>query len=410
MAEITLIRHAESQANADRVFNGRRDGPLSEAGTLSLEPLSRRLRDQNWDVVITSPLERARQTAAAFTDDYEISPEFLEGDLGRWEGMSFDEVLSHHGGEFRKAIKSRDIPWGETGESLDDIARRVTQAADRLAERLGDNGKAAVVTHGGAIIGLLHRHLAGKKRRVHAFVGNTSMTRLTWLFGRPRLAVFNDQSHLDTDSSPVGRHLEAGDRVLALIRHGRTQANVERRWQGQGDWGLDDLGRRQADALAGWYGRHTAVFSSPLGRALQTAEYVALNGVTTVEDLKEVSMGDWEGLTSPEISEKWPGVLERIFGHGVDLKRGTSGESWGELTARFRNALDGLESPEGEPTVVVAHGGAIRSYIGSLTAVRDSHAESLFTPANTSVTHVAFTADGPLILDYAVAPHLETIS
>jgi broad specificity phosphatase PhoE len=60
--------------------------------------------------------------------------------------------------------------------------------------------------------------------------------------------------------------------------------------------------------------------------------------------------------------------------------------------------------------VVVAHGGAIRAYVGSLTSTTDSHAESLYTPKNTSVTHIAFTEDGPLILDYGVATHLETLS
>jgi broad specificity phosphatase PhoE len=59
---------------------------------------------------------------------------------------------------------------------------------------------------------------------------------------------------------------------------------------------------------------------------------------------------------------------------------------------------------------VVAHGGAIRAYVSSLTATNDSHSESLYTPGNTSVTHVAMTHDGPLLLDYAVAPHLEKLS
>ncbi len=198
------------------------------------------------------------------------------------------------------------------------------------------------------------------------------------------------------------------DRDQGLGR--RTQANVEGRWQGQGDWGLDDLGRQQAQALVDWYGRTSTVYSSPLGRARQTAAYVASNGVIEVDDLRELAMGEWEGLTSPEIAERWGDRMETIYRHGVDLKRGETGESWGELTARFRSAVHALETAPGEPTVVVAHGGAIRSYVSSLTALDDSNAESLFTPANTSVTHVAMTPDGPLLLDYAVAPHLESIT
>jgi broad specificity phosphatase PhoE len=80
------------------------------------------------------------------------------------------------------------------------------------------------------------------------------------------------------------------------------------------------------------------------------------------------------------------------------------------LAHRFRNAVHSLEPAQGEPTIVVAHGGAIRAYVSSLTATTDSHAESLYTPKNTAVTHIAFSEDGPLILDYGVATHLESLS
>jgi broad specificity phosphatase PhoE len=93
----------------------------------------------------------------------------------------------------------------------------------------------------------------------------------------------------------------------------------------------------------------------------------------------------------------------------VDLKRGSTGESFAELTSRVTSAIDTIEPASGEPTVVVAHGGAIRAYISSLTASTDTYAESLYTPRNTSVSHIALTDRGPLILDYGVAPHLETL-
>jgi broad specificity phosphatase PhoE len=221
--------------------------------------------------------------------------------------------------------------------------------------------------------------------------------------------MFNDTGHLGPRSKLVENHLGDDNPVIALIRHGRTQANVEMRWQGQGDWDLDELGRRQAKALGGWYGQLSTVYTSPLKRASSTAGYVAANGIVPVDDLKELSMGKWEGLTTNEIDERWPDVMERIYRHGVDLKRGETGESWGELTSRFANAVAELTPAKGEPTVVVAHGGAIRAYISSLTMNDDTHAESLWTPANTSVSHIAMTDRGPEILDYSVATHLESL-
>jgi probable phosphoglycerate mutase len=410
MTEITLIRHAESQANLDGIWNGQVDGPLSDAGEASLDAIGKRLHEREFDVVVSSPLERARRTAAAFSSDYEVWDNLVELDIGRWEGMSRDQILSDHGEYLRSAITGRKLPMGETGESLTDLHRRATGAIDALAADLGDDGRAAVVTHGGFIQEVLLRHLAGRGRRIHTFAGNTSLTRLIWSWDRPRLAGFNDLAHFGPSPTAVTEHLEKGEPVLALIRHGQTRANTEGRWQGQGDWGLDETGHRQARALRDWYGAFPTVYASPLGRATSTAEYLASEEVVRVEGLKELDMGRWEGLTSDEIYECWPELMGTIYREGVDLRRGETGESWGELTGRIRATLHGLAPANGGQTVVVAHGGAIRSYISSLTHTRDSHSESLYTPANTAVTHVALTDNGPLLLDYAVSAHLEGLS
>jgi probable phosphoglycerate mutase len=407
--EIVFVRHAESQANHDGYWNGRTDGALSVTGEASLQSLGQRLSTQVFDRVVSSPLERTRLTAASFADDVEINDEFIEIDLGEWEGRQFSEIQAEDGDELKRAIESRTIPMGRTGESIESAGRRALAAVDQLFEQLEDGQRAAVVTHGGFLQSVLHRHMAGHGRRAHAFTQNTAITRVIWQFGTPRLAGFNDVSHLGPRSLLVQGYVDAGTPVYALMRHGRTQANVEGRWQGQGDWDLDDLGRRQAEALGDWYGRWSTVYSSPLKRASATAAQVASNGVVEIGDLKELNMGKWEGMTTPEIIDRWPGMMEMIYTDGVDLKRGETGESWGELTQRFSNAVRSLGIASSEPTVVVAHGGAIRAFVSSLTKTNDSHSESLHTPANTSVSHVAMTDDGPEILDYSVAPHLESL-
>lgn len=409
MREIVFVRHAESQANRDGVWNGRTDGPLSDEGRRTLGPLADRLADRTFDRVISSPLERTRATARAFADDVEIDDRFIEIDLGIWEGRRLEEIQAEHPQELEKAIRDRDVPMGRTGETLNQAGRRAIDAVDSLADSLEDGQTAAVVTHGGFLQAVLHRHLTGGRRRVHAFTLNTGITRIVFQFGKPRLAVFNDVGHLGPHSELVKSHLDQGNPVMALIRHGRTKANVERIWQGHGDWDLDDVGQVQAEALGDWYGPRRTVYASPLKRAMTTAAQVARNGVTPVEELKEIRMGRWEGLTFEEITERWPGVMETIYRDGVDLKRGETGESWGELTARFSSAIAGLKLDESEQTAIVAHGGAIRSYISSLTKTEDTYSESLATPDNTSVTHVAITGRGPEILDYSVAAHLENL-
>lgn len=406
--EIVFVRHAESQANLDGIWNGRTDGDLSPAGGASLEALGQRLARWDFDAVFSSPLKRAIKTAEAFADEVIVDDDFTEIDLGRWEGMAFTDVQSLHGDKLEQAIRTRTLAMGETGESLAQAAERALGAVDRLFERMGENERVAVVTHGGFLQPVLSRHLAGGGRRVHAFTSNTGITRIIHQYGRPRLASFNDTGHFGPFVPLVEAHVKAGDPVLALIRHGRTRANVERRWQGRGDWDLDEVGKRQAELLGKWYGRHPTVYSSPLRRAQSTAEQVASNGVIPIDDLMEMHMGDWEGLTTEEISDHWPQDVETIYLKGEDLPRGGTGETWSQLTIRVAGAISELQhSPDGI-TVVVAHGGAIRSYVSSLTETGDTHSESLYTPPNTSVTHIAMTERGPEILEFAVAAHLES--
>jgi broad specificity phosphatase PhoE len=407
--EIVFIRHAESQANVDGVWNGKSDGPLSETGEASLEVLGHRLSTWGFDAVISSPLSRAVDTAKAFTEEVHIEEDFIEVDLGRWEGLHFSEVQERHGEELRRAIANRTIPMGETGESLEQAGKRAVRAVDGLFEEMSEGARVAVVTHGGFMQAVLHRHLAGESHRAHSFTSNTGITRIIQQFGRPRLASFNDTGHFGPLPSAVRQHLDKGDHVIVFVRHGQTRANVERRWQGRGDWDLDEVGLRQAESLSEWYGRHSTVYTSPLKRATSTAKYVARNGVVPVDGLMEINMGEWEGLTTEEIVERWPEVMETIYRHRVDLPRGVTGESWADLTERMVHTVEGLTLSNEGPTVVVAHGGAIRSYISSLTKTDDRFSESLYTPSNTSVTHLALTERGPEILDYAVATHLESI-
>jgi broad specificity phosphatase PhoE len=406
--EIVFIRHAESQSNLDGVWNGQTDGPLSEHGKSTLDVLGRRLSSWHFDAVISSPLTRTLQTARAFSDDVHTDHAFIEINLGRWEGLHLSEVQEKHGAELRNALTDRTIPMGETGESLQQASDRALGAVDRLFEEMADGERVAVVTHGGFMQSVLHRHMAGHGRRAHAFTANTGITRIVQQFGRPRLASFNDTGHFGPVSKTVTEHLDSGEKVISLVRHGQTRANVEGRWQGRGDWDLDDVGMKQAEALGEWYGRHRTVYTSPLRRAASTADRVALNGVVPIDGLMEINMGSWEGLTTTEILERWPDDMETIYRRGVDLPRGGTGESWAQLTERMVETVGSLDLDD-DRTLVVAHGGAIRSYVSSLTKTDDSFSQSLFTPPNTSLSHVALTDRGPEILDYAVATHLETI-
>ena len=114
----------------------------------------------------------------------------------------------------------------------------------------------------------------------------------------------NDNLDDAIDPSPV--HSE-----LWLIRHGESTGNRDRLLQGQEDLPLTDLGHEQARKLAGRLGRvvFDALYSSDLARALQTAVTLgeALHlGAELDARLREIDVGSWSGLSSAQISERFP--------------------------------------------------------------------------------------------------------
>jgi broad specificity phosphatase PhoE len=152
--------------------------------------------------------------------------------------------------------------------------------------------------------------------------------------------------------------------TLYLARHGESDWNVERRWQGNADRPLTDLGRRQAGQLAERLASTPldAVYSSDLRRARETAEAVARRQgleVRTLAALREVDVGSWSGLTREEVEERFPAAFAtwREGGHGWE-----GGEAYEDMAERVVTAvLEIAGSHPGGSVLVVAHGGPIRA-------------------------------------------------
>ena len=277
--------------------------------------------------------------------------------------------------------------------------------------RLSDGERALVITHGGIIEQLVRMHW-GIDAPTAPFAGplNTSLTSFRQVYGKLRLATYNDTSHLGFVNDWTAERLQDGHPLVTLVRHGETDANVQGRVQGQTDWGLNDQGRTQAGALASWYGRQDHVFASPMGRASETAAAIAANGVTEVPEFAELHFGSWEGLTFDEVrtEPEHAELAHRIFVGGEDLPRGGDGETWAELTSRMRHGIESVMAGNStSPVTIVSHGGAIRAYVLGNMGVGWPDALDTVVPANTAVTRVVITPQGPVLADYAVAAHLE---
>ncbi|MCA1440588.1 histidine phosphatase family protein [Ensifer sp. IC4062] len=158
--------------------------------------------------------------------------------------------------------------------------------------------------------------------------------------------------------------------LVYMVRHGQTDWNAESRLQGQKDIPLNETGRRQATgngvALAEILGREANNFdfvASPLGRTRETMERLrhamGLDPLSyRIDDrLKEVSFGDWEGYTLPELKRQVPQrIAERRVAKWDFIPPGQDAESYEILSWRVGAWLRGVM----RPTVCVTHGGVIR--------------------------------------------------
>ena len=152
--------------------------------------------------------------------------------------------------------------------------------------------------------------------------------------------------------------------TILLARHGESDWNQTKQWQGWADRPLTVLGRAQAEELAARLEdtELDAVYSSDLQRARETAEIVARTKGLTVEttaDLREVDVGSWSGLTRAEAEERFPDQYARWLegGEGWD-----DGETYEQLGERVLRALPRIAAEqEGRRVLIVAHGGSIRA-------------------------------------------------
>jgi probable phosphoglycerate mutase len=146
---------------------------------------------------------------------------------------------------------------------------------------------------------------------------------------------------------------------IYLLRHGETEWNAIRRFQGALDSPLTPRGVGQAElcgrALAATVGKVDAFAASPLGRARQTAEIVHALGryppIDWDDRLAEVSLGCWDGLTDADIDAGWPGLRDGATRHDWYF-RAPDGESHASAEARLRDWLAGLHGT----VVAVTHG------------------------------------------------------
>ncbi|MCL6796912.1 histidine phosphatase family protein [Bacillus altitudinis] len=193
MTAICLVRHGETDWNAAKRIQGRTDIPLNDTGKWQAEQTGLYLKDAHWDVVISSPLSRAKETAHLILQHVHapliIMDDFIERDYGDAEGMSFEER--------QKLFPNKQYPNMEPLSALQD---RMLEGIEKVRATYPDQ-RVLIVAHGAAIHALLtslaDEHMGIKDTRLE----NACLNYVEWTDGEWKVNDYNVVSHL-TQSAP----------------------------------------------------------------------------------------------------------------------------------------------------------------------------------------------------------------
>lgn len=185
---------------------------------------------------------------------------------------------------------------------------------------------------------------------------------------------------------------------VVFIRHGQTEWNINGKYQGQSDVPLSPVGIKQAEKLAADFpvAAINAVYASDLERAMVTAKKVAAKFNLEVQPepaFRELSFGDWEGLTYQEIVSKWPEAMKNFLKH-PDILKVPHGEIFLQVQERASQRLQELIAKHNDETIVItAHGAVLRTLLATAMHIPLQYLWSI-RQFNTAVSIVTYNEDG----------------
>ncbi|MCX6020227.1 MAG: histidine phosphatase family protein [Chloroflexi bacterium] len=160
MTILYLVRHGETDWNRDGRVQGNTDIPLNSRGRGQARRLGERFADVPFDLVLSSPMSRCRETAEIAMESRDVplqyEPDLREHGWGAWEGLTFAERAARYP-EAAAALARGERALPDDAETWEALAERAARARRRL-DLLGA-GHVLVVTHGGTLNALLSDYL-----------------------------------------------------------------------------------------------------------------------------------------------------------------------------------------------------------------------------------------------------------
>ncbi len=182
---------------------------------------------------------------------------------------------------------------------------------------------------------------------------------------------------------------------IILVRHAQAEGNINRFFHGWTDSPLTDLGHKQAELAAKKLESTEidCIYSSPLKRAVQTAEHIAsvkCLGINIIEDLKEINGGDWEEQPFAELPVKWP--LEfHTWENEPENHCMPNGETILGFHDRLVKAVDTIiNSCQGKKVCIITHGTSIKALLCHFRRCRLNEMINIRWSDNTAITKVCY--------------------
>ena len=370
MIQVLLIRHGRTAWNVGegpgQRFRGTVDLPLAEEGVSQAQVTARRLAHAPLTAIYSSPLERAARTARIIAQvrgpDVEIRPALSSMDYGHWAGKTRSQVALEWPDLFdqwRHDPFSIRVPGGDSAQ---DLRERAVAAVHEILAGHVDGDTVALVTHQ-AVTKTLVCALANLPNSAYWRIRQDlcNLTRFTYqpTSSRFKLVGLNDVCHL---KPKLPRAAGNGLRIV-LVRHGQTIWNAgagQERFRGHMDLPLDEVGQRQAQAVAKRLAQESvaAIYSSPLLRTKQTAAPLAQTlglAVQPHSGLLDIDYGRVQGMTHTEAAAAYPELMSRWRTSPAQVSF-PGGEDLAAVQARLWQFLDELVAHyPGQTVVLVGH-------------------------------------------------------
>ena len=388
---VIIVRHGQSTYNLKKLIQGQIDvSTLTDLGIAQAKQVGAALAEIAFDHVYASPLKRAHKTAETIVEVLRADlpetplPEAVdtikEIDLPIWEGLSFEEAKAQnpeifHAWYHDPANCKMALEDGTEFYPVRSLYDRATQFWQNILPK-HQGQTLLIVAHSAINRALIGTALGlGPDRHENLYQANCAISLLNFsgvLGDGVQLETMNLTSHMG-ETLPAMRSRYKGPRML-LVRHGETEWNRQKRFQGQIDIPLNENGKRQGEQAAEFLQdvKIDAAVTSSLSRPKETAEIILRHHpditLETTDGLKEIGHGEWEGLYEHEIESGYPGMLAQWQQQPEIIQMpGDGGENleqvWERAIATWKGIAAEYSGTETPVTVLVSAHDAINKAI-----------------------------------------------